>query len=118
MLISFTGRKSGKTYTTPVSYSRDDDVVRVFTTAPWWRNLQANPQVTLRLAGETRTGRAQTTRDDTERVKQAIRDFLERVPRDRVYFNYGADGDIDGTQTMEDKPLPVVLIEIHLDKGT
>ncbi len=30
MLISFTRRKSGKTYTTPVSYSRQGDKVYIF----------------------------------------------------------------------------------------
>jgi hypothetical protein len=33
LLITFTGRKSGKTYTTPVSYSQFDDQVYVFTHA-------------------------------------------------------------------------------------
>ncbi len=30
LLISFTGRKSGMTYTTPVSYSRQGDKVYIF----------------------------------------------------------------------------------------
>lgn len=33
LLITFTGRKSGKTYTTPVSYSQDGDLVTIFTHA-------------------------------------------------------------------------------------
>ena len=39
-LITFTGRKSGKTFTTPVSYSQHGDQVYVFTHAAWWRNLR------------------------------------------------------------------------------
>ena len=53
-LITFTGRKSGKRYTTPVSYSRRNG--RVLLTAhesrQWWRNVAFTPEVQLRLAGE------------------------------------------------------------------
>lgn len=39
MLITFTGRMSGKSFTTPVTYVRDGDMVRVFSNQRWWRNL-------------------------------------------------------------------------------
>jgi hypothetical protein len=47
MLITFTGRKSGKTYTTPISYTRNDDLVTAFTHAKWVRNLDGGAPVTL-----------------------------------------------------------------------
>ena len=34
LLVTFTGRKSGKAYTTPVSYMREGDIV-FFTDSPW-----------------------------------------------------------------------------------
>ena len=42
MLITFTGRKSGKVYTLPVNYVRDGDVFSVvsFRHRTWWRNLR------------------------------------------------------------------------------
>lgn len=43
LLITFTGRKSGKTYTTPVSYSRRGDELSIFTHARWWKNLTGAP---------------------------------------------------------------------------
>jgi deazaflavin-dependent oxidoreductase (nitroreductase family) len=53
-LITFTGRRSGRDYTTPVSYSRRNG--RVLLTAhesrQWWRNVAVKPRVRLRLAGE------------------------------------------------------------------
>ncbi len=51
LLISFHGRKSGKTYTTPVSYSQNGDQVVIFTHAAWWKNLRSGAPVTLRLRG-------------------------------------------------------------------
>jgi hypothetical protein len=35
LLITFTGRKSEKTFTTPVSYSPYDDQVHIMTHAVW-----------------------------------------------------------------------------------
>ena len=59
-LISFKGRKSGRLITCPLSYLRDDDriIVAGHRTRQWWRNLEANPEVRVRLAGKTLDGRA------------------------------------------------------------
>jgi len=51
LLITVTGRKSGKTYTTPVDYSQDGDQVTIFTHANWWKNLNGGSPVTLRKIG-------------------------------------------------------------------
>ena len=63
-LLTFTGRKSGKSYTTPITYVADDG--RVILTCnerrQWWRNLADRPAVTLRLAGRTVTGQARVLR--------------------------------------------------------
>ncbi len=40
LLITFTGRKSGQTFTTPVSYSQSGGQVTIFTHALWWKNLR------------------------------------------------------------------------------
>ena len=39
MIISFTGRKSGQSYSTPVSYYQENANVICFTHAGWWKNL-------------------------------------------------------------------------------
>ncbi len=68
LLITFTGRKSGKTYTTPVSYSQHDDQVYIFTHAAWWKNLRSGTPVTLRIQGREFQGLAEPVAED----KQAI----------------------------------------------
>ncbi len=61
MLITFTGRKSGTVYTTPVQYKcTDGDELFVITSRDyvWWKNLQGGATVILRMRGEERTALA------------------------------------------------------------
>jgi hypothetical protein len=49
MLITFTGKKSGKAYLTPINYARKGDQVTAFTGAKWWRNSEggARPHMAI-----------------------------------------------------------------------
>ena len=71
-LITFTGRKSGKTYTTPVSYYQKDDQVCIFTHANWWKNLQGGAPVTLRLRGKDIQGTADSISEDKQAIANAL----------------------------------------------
>lgn len=64
LLLTFTGRKSGKTYTTPVSYSQSGDQVTIFTHAAWWKNLRSGAPVTLRIRGRELQGLAEPVAED------------------------------------------------------
>jgi deazaflavin-dependent oxidoreductase (nitroreductase family) len=58
-LLSFTGRRTGRVYTTPVAYARHgQDRLVLSTDSRWWRNLAGGAAVTVRLAGADRPGRA------------------------------------------------------------
>ena len=60
MLITVTGRKSGKRYTTPVNYVEDEEsgILTVLTHQhrTWWRNLGDGAPVTVLVRGKTLTG--------------------------------------------------------------
>jgi deazaflavin-dependent oxidoreductase (nitroreductase family) len=65
LLLTTTGAKSGNLHTTPVMYLAEGDRVFVFasrggapTNPDWYRNLTANPSVTVELGGETFTATA------------------------------------------------------------
>jgi deazaflavin-dependent oxidoreductase (nitroreductase family) len=57
-LITFQGRRTGRSYTTPVSYRRAGSSVTILSRASrvWWRNLPDEPDVELRMVGRTHTG--------------------------------------------------------------
>jgi deazaflavin-dependent oxidoreductase (nitroreductase family) len=93
MLIRFTGRRTGKSYTTPVSYAREGNLVRCFTHAPWARNLRGGAEVRVRIQGQDREGRAEAISGDVERISRALESFLTAVPRDAPYYDVTLDRD-------------------------
>jgi hypothetical protein len=67
-VITFTGRRSGRRFSTPVGYTRRGDTVELLVHRPWWKNLRGGAEVTLRLRGEERVGRAVAVEDPAELV--------------------------------------------------
>lgn len=60
MLITVTGRSTGRRFTTPVQYVREGNQVFVLSRAyrTWWRNLRGGADVHLRLRGKRYRGTA------------------------------------------------------------
>ncbi|WIM85766.1 hypothetical protein PT015_12435 [Candidatus Mycobacterium wuenschmannii] len=76
--ISYTGRRSGKTFSIPVAYRRRGDEIEVGANLPdaktWWRNfLGEGGPVTLTLDDTERAGHAVAQRDSNGRVTVKIR---------------------------------------------
>ena len=76
ILVTYTGRKSGKTYTTPVSYVKSGGAVMFFTAHKWWHNFEARSPVTLRIKGRDLRGVAEAVADPDE-IEPVVRAFLE-----------------------------------------
>jgi deazaflavin-dependent oxidoreductase (nitroreductase family) len=91
LLISFTGRKSGKVYTTPVSYSQSDDQVYIFTHATWWKNLRNGTPVTLHLKGRDFQGLPEPVAEDKHAVAAGLMQHLRKVPSDARYYGVSLD---------------------------
>jgi deazaflavin-dependent oxidoreductase (nitroreductase family) len=115
LLITFTGRKSGKTYTTPVDYSQDGDQVTIFTHAAWWKNLRNGAPVTLRIRGRELEGLAEAVAEDKGAVAAGLSRHLRKVPSDAKY--YGVTFDEHGSpraEEVEKAALNVVMIRVRL----
>ena len=89
MLITFTGRKSKRIYTTPVRYVRDGPTVRCFTSAEnqWWRNLRGGAVVCLRIEGSDRRHTAVPIANQPEHVRAHLERFLTQFPQDACYYD-------------------------------
>ncbi|GLY94305.1 nitroreductase/quinone reductase family protein [Actinoplanes sp. NBRC 103695] len=77
-VITYTGRRSGRTFSTPVGYRRTDDGVVIGVRLPdskaWWRNfLDEGGPISLRLDDTDRTGHATAHRDAKGRVSVTVR---------------------------------------------
>jgi hypothetical protein len=79
IVIRYVGRRSGKTFETPVAYSRRGDDVTIGVAFPdnksWWRNfLGDGATITLvGLNGANRSGHGIATRDSAGRVAVRVR---------------------------------------------
>ncbi|MFI6866880.1 nitroreductase/quinone reductase family protein [Nocardia sp. NPDC050406] len=73
VVITYVGRKSGRTFSTPVNYWRSGNAIMIGVAMPdkktWWRNfLGEGAPISLRLRGVDRPGHAVARRDERGRV--------------------------------------------------
>jgi deazaflavin-dependent oxidoreductase (nitroreductase family) len=84
ILITHTGAKSGKQYTTPLVHTRDGDRLVIIASkagAPddpqWYRNLVAHPDCTVEVGTERFAARARVAEgDERERLYRAQADLM------------------------------------------
>lgn len=116
-LMTVTGRKTGREYVIPVSYYRDGDTVLVLTKRfrTWWPNLEANPDVELRLAGKQYRGRARLLQNGNPEALPRLATYGEHLRRDAKAFGltFTADGKLDERQARSVLP-ELVIIEVTL----
>jgi deazaflavin-dependent oxidoreductase (nitroreductase family) len=85
LLITFTGRKSGTEFTTPVGYEQQNGTLYITsqTNRVWWKNLRGGASVTVRLRSQRRQGEA-TVIENNEAVADYVRGFIDRHGIDSV----------------------------------
>ena len=76
MLLTVTGRRTGRTFTFPVGYREDGDRLRVHVASPeqkrWWRNLSDGAPVAVELRRVKRTGFGLAHRNERDGVAVEI----------------------------------------------
>jgi len=80
MLISYTGRKSGKAYRQPVSYARDGETLLTPGGGRWTLNLAGGRPVRIRLRGRDLPASAELVTDPAE-VEQLLGVITRENPR-------------------------------------
>ena len=114
MLITFTGRKSGKQFTTPVRYIQSGDTVKCFTAAEnqWWRNLRSGARVSLLIKGQLHDYQAQAIFDDPINIKQQLVSYLSLFPQDAAYheIRLNKDKSLD-EQDLEQAARNAIVVE-------
>jgi deazaflavin-dependent oxidoreductase (nitroreductase family) len=94
LLLTFEGRRSGRTYTTPVSYIREGEDVLLVAARDhtWWKNLRGGAPVRLRIRGRNKEGVAEALEGAS--AEEALLAVLQAVPAYRRYWKIelGPDG--------------------------
>jgi F420H(2)-dependent quinone reductase len=73
LLLSFTGRKSGRPISTPVSYFGKGETLTLTTKNPWWRNLEAAGAVETTVRGRRAQRSVEVVRGE-DAVVEALAD--------------------------------------------
>jgi hypothetical protein len=119
-LISYTGRRSGRAFTTPLSFMREGNLVRLLSShqTRWWLNFVDGPvDVEVEIARRKFQGKAEAVLEEGDRLRDGVRTFLTAVPRDAMI--YGIKLDKNRRPREEDIAQAaghVVLVEIELDR--
>jgi F420H(2)-dependent quinone reductase len=82
MLITVTGRRTGKKITFPVGYYREGGYLWVITSRDrtWWRNLRGGAEVGLLLRRKPVTAIAEPDLDEKS-VEARMNEYIEHVPQ-------------------------------------
>ena len=91
-VLTWTGRRSGRRYSTPIAYLREGATVWVTTGDRWWRNLVHGAPLRIRVAGRWRDARGTPVTDladSTATHARLLREhawfrWLSGIPGDRA----------------------------------
>jgi deazaflavin-dependent oxidoreductase (nitroreductase family) len=120
LLLTYTGRVSGRSVTLPVGYQRVDDRVTVLVseaaTKRWWRNFRDPAEVSLRIRGRAHDGRARLVAPDEPAFREAAERTLRRVPgMGRVFkVNFDRRRGLTAEQ-LAHLSREIAIVAIHLD---
>src|ERR1035437_5502545 len=78
ILLTFTGRRSGMRYSTPVGYVTEGDDLWLSNESVWKKNLGDNAPVSVRLRGKDRTGTT-TVLSSPEDLRSGFKTILEQA---------------------------------------
>jgi deazaflavin-dependent oxidoreductase (nitroreductase family) len=110
MVITTTGRKSGKKYSTPIGYVRDKEVYYGFNlggTSNWYKNALANPRVTLTIKGKPIEARVEPVTTDEE-LLHVLNVYKREVPNQLQRF-FGVSPQAAGAELLKAKERAVFV---------
>ena len=114
LLVSFTGRKSGRSYTTPVSYVRDGNELLIPGGGKWWKNLAGGP-VSVHLQGSW-ISVAPEVITESQRVSEVLGRMMARNPAVPVFtgIGRGEDGRPNPEDLERERRRGFVVVRLHM----
>ncbi|MSR08547.1 MAG: nitroreductase family deazaflavin-dependent oxidoreductase [Gammaproteobacteria bacterium] len=93
LVLTTTGRRSGKPVSTPIGYVRDGDVWAAlsYPTSNWYRNLRQTPEALLEMRGKPVRVRAEFVDDEPGRQRLVDLYRQQRAKNFKMFFNVAMD---------------------------
>ena len=76
-ILAWTGRRSGRRYSTPVSYVREGSTAWITTGDAWWHNLESGAPVDMRVSGRWHSAHGMAVTDRATSLFEHERLFRE-----------------------------------------
>jgi len=121
LLLTVTGRRSGRRYSIPVGYQEDSNGLVVMVSEArrkqWWRNYYEPAPVELRLRGRERRGVAELVAPGSDSFRSLAEATLRRVPWMRRVFRVDAYDPRAGLRTDQLDRLgeEIAIVRIRLE---
>lgn len=102
MLITVTGCKSGKKYSTPVGFYREGGTLWVISNRDrtWWRNVRNGANVSLLLNGNAVSAFAETETNQ-DAVEKRLLDYIRHIPMSAKSFGIRMENKIPNVKDVE-----------------
>jgi deazaflavin-dependent oxidoreductase (nitroreductase family) len=115
MLITVTGRKTGRKIAVPVNYYREADVFWVITTRSrnWWRNVKDGGEVDLHIHGKEQKGFAEAILDESA-VAAHFGNYIRHFPISAGALNVRMENDVPNAADVARLAKERLFIKIQL----
>ena len=120
LLVTYRGRKSGKSYTLPANYAQVGKTIYIVPgmheQKTWWRNLRGGAPVTLTLDGKPVSGAALVLEDDRTAIADALGLYARRFPPSARM--HGVRIEPDGTCNRDDllkAAQSIIVVKVELE---
>jgi deazaflavin-dependent oxidoreductase (nitroreductase family) len=102
MLITVTGCKTGKKYTVPVNYYREDGNLWVLTSRnrTWWKNVQGGADVSLLLRRQPVSAFAEPELE-IQSVERLLCEYLKHIPQGARSMGVRMENGIPNSEDVE-----------------
>lgn len=121
-LLCYRGRRSGRSFEIPLSYVRDENVVRFLSShdTRWWLNFRDDAmQVEVEISGARHPGMARLFEGDSDALREGVRQFLTALPRDAMVYGIKLDAERKPRESdIESASRHIILVEVDLDSNT
>ena len=91
-ISEYTGVKSGKNFSIPVSYFKKDGFIYCLTDGLWWNNFSVERQVDLILNKKKRVSQAKVVTNDAIFI-DVLSSLIKKFPSDARYYGVQLDDD-------------------------